>query len=66
MFVTCVIISFYIQSFLDVLVLQQPALLHLSEKGVSLFTRFVSVKRGYTMLSDLGHLKDELNAWVEV
>ena len=54
------------QSFLDVLVLQQPALLHLSEKGVSLFTRFVSVKRGYTMLSELGHLKNELEAWMKV
>ena len=45
--------------------LQQPALLHL-KKGVTLFTRFISVKRGYTLLSRLGHLKTELDEWFKV
>ena len=54
------------QSFLEALVLQHPALLHLSERGVSLLTRFISVKRGYSLLSRLGHLKTELDAWLKV
>ena len=28
--------------------------------------RFISVRRGYTMLAQLGHLKTELDAWLEV
>ena len=55
-----------LQSFLEALVLQQPALLHLSERGVSLLTRFFSVKRGFSLLSRLGHLKTELEAWLKV
>ena len=57
---------YFFQSFLEALVLQHPALLHLSERGVSLLTRFISVKRGYSLLSRLGHLKTELDAWLKV
>ncbi|KAL5486702.1 hypothetical protein EMCRGX_G019218 [Ephydatia muelleri] len=53
------------ESFLEALVLQHPALLHLGERGVSLFTRFIAVKRGFTRISALGYLEPLLERWFE-
>lgn len=53
------------ESFLEALVLQHPALLHLGERGVSLFTRFIAVKRGFARISALGYLEPLLKKWFE-
>ena len=54
------------ENFLEALVLQQPQLLHLGEKGAALFTRFFSVKRGFTLMSRLGYLEKMLKSWFQV
>ena len=53
-------------SFLKALVLQQPQLLHLGEKGAALLTRFFSVRRGFTLMSQLGYLDVVLEKWNKV
>ncbi len=54
------------ETFLEALVLEQPQLLHLGEKGAALLTRFFSVKRGFTLMSRLGYLQLTLNNWFTV
>lgn len=54
------------ENFLESLVLQQPQLLHLGEKGAALFTRFFSIKRGYTLMLRLGYLEKVLASWFKV
>ena len=54
------------ESFLEALVLQQPHLVHLGEKGASLLTKFFSVKRGYSLMSRLGYIDRAVNMWFEV
>jgi hypothetical protein len=54
------------ESFLKALVLQQPQLQHLGEKGASIQTRFFSVKRGFTLLSRLGYLEELQRKWRKV
>ena len=53
-------------TFLEALVLEQPQLLHLGEKGAALFTRFFSVKRGFTLMSRMGYLELQLENWFKV
>lgn len=53
-------------SFLKALVLQQPQLLHLGEKGASIQTRFFSVKRGFALMSRLGYLDRLQESWSKV
>ena len=54
------------ESFLEALVLQQPHLTHLGEKGASLLTKFFSVKRGYSLMSRLGYIDRAVNMWFKV
>lgn len=54
------------ESFLKALVLQQPQLLHLGEKGAAIQTRFFSVKRGFALMSRLGYLEKVQEKWSEV
>ena len=54
------------ESFLETLVLQQPQLVHLGEKGAALLTKFFSVKRGYTLMSRLGYIDRAINMWFKV
>ena len=54
------------ESFLKALVLQQPQLLHLGEKGASIQTRFFSVKRGFALMARLGYLDWLQQKWKEV
>ena len=54
------------ESFLEAVVLQQPHLTHLGEKGASLLTRFFSVKRGYSLMSRLGYIDRAINMWFKV
>ena len=54
------------ESFLEAVVLQQPHLAHLGEKGASLLTRFFSVKRGYSLMSRLGYIDRAINMWFKV
>ncbi len=53
-------------TFLKALVLLQPQLLHLGEKGAALLTRFFSVRRGFTLMSRLGYLEAMLEKWDKV
>ncbi len=53
-------------NFLKALVLLQPQLLHLGEKGAALLTRFFSVRRGFTLMSRLGYLEAMLEKWDKV
>ncbi len=54
------------ESFLKALVLQQPQLLHLGEKGASIQTRFFSVQRGFTLMARLGYLDSLQERWSKV
>lgn len=54
------------ESFLKALVLQQPQLLHLGEKGAAIQTRFFSVKRGFALMSRLGYLDTVQESWKKV
>ena len=54
------------ESFLEALVIQQPHLMHLGEKGAALLTRFFSVKRGYSLMSRLGYIDRAINMWFKV
>ena len=54
------------ESFLEAVVLQQPQLPHLGEKGASLLTRFFSVKRGYSLMSRLGYIDRAIEMWFKV
>lgn len=54
------------ESFLKALVLQEPQLLHLGEKGAALQTRFFSVKRGFALMSRLGYLESMQEKWSKV
>ena len=54
------------ESFLETLVLQQPQLVHLGEKGAALLTKFFSVKRGYSLMSRLGYIDRAINMWFKV
>lgn len=54
------------ENFLEALVLEQPQLLHLGQKGAALLTRFFSVKRGFTLMSRLGYLQLTLDRWITV
>lgn len=54
------------ESFLETLVLQQPHLMHLGEKGAALLTRFFSVKRGYSLMSRLGYIDRAISMWFKV
>ena len=48
------------------MVLQQPHLVHLGEKGASLLTRFFSVKRGYSLMTRLDYIDRAINTWFKV
>ena len=54
------------ESFLKALVLQQPQLLHLGEKGAAIQTRYFSVKRGFALMSRLGYLEAVQERWSKV
>ncbi len=54
------------ENFLEALVLEQPQLLHLGQKGAALLTRFFSVKRGFNLMSRLGYLQLTLGKWITV
>ncbi|CAI8054557.1 Rapamycin-insensitive companion of mTOR [Geodia barretti] len=51
------------ENFLEALLLQQPALLHLGEKGAAVFTRFISIRRGFTLLQKLMLFESLMEKW---
>ncbi|XP_062509189.1 rapamycin-insensitive companion of mTOR-like [Corticium candelabrum] len=51
------------ESYLHTIVLQFPALLHIKDRGSALFTRFLSVNRGYWYLQSLDYITEEMERW---
>ena len=51
---SCNILALNLQSYLISLLQFNPALLHLSEKGVSFLTRFFSTRKGLSRMKQLG------------
>jgi rapamycin-insensitive companion of mTOR len=51
------------ESYLISLIQFNPALLHLSKRGVAFFTRFFSTRKGLSRMKQLGYLETELSRW---
>jgi hypothetical protein len=53
------------ESYLHTVVLRFPALLHIRDRGVALFTRFLSVNRGFWYLQSLNYITEEMDRWYQ-